>query len=418
MSTVVLARDQLAVRRGVEITQLADGGVELSIANHKLTLNPVGSRIWAFLAKGHSEAETVDGLASLYAVDRDRIGADVLQFVKLLKDNLIITSCEFATPELSSGVYAQELLDADGPNTADALRDALGDSYLCSQNRVYGLIRRQALSHGYRYVSGSMDSLSVAYGVFALSCLGRILSDRAVPYFQTRTVLERVENDHPRRRVPLRFLSSNLKSNYTLHESSHGVAHETMAPNPFRVANSPDSEELSTIINALVEEAFANTAERLASMEAKSLLHQTFFAWNSYLSADAADQSVLEKAHYRFGDEATFYLLLFGHVIANLYSREPPTELTAGLFDCLGVESSPTSRNLARMALNLNVAFRAETNPSYFQLLDLREPYEKLCQLPMEAHLDLVDSLKPWAVQLCSVLYPDSASQTALKSKD
>ncbi len=78
-------------------------------------------------------------------------------------------------------------------------------------------------------------------------------------------------------------------------------------------------------------------------MEAQSLLHQSFFAWNSYMASDTGDRAVLEKAHERFGDEATFYLLWFGHVIANLYPKEPPEELTLGLLDRIGTPNTATA---------------------------------------------------------------------------
>jgi alkylated DNA repair dioxygenase AlkB len=410
MATLAAIQDRLVIRPGVDAAYRDDGSIELSLEGQKLTLNAVGAQIWKLLKEGRSECETVDGLASLYAVDRDRLEGDVQQFVRLLSDNLILKKEETVASQPSPGVTFREILDADGPAVAGALTDALGDSYLCAHNRIYGVIRRKALAYGYRYESGSLDPLFTDYSVFALSCLGRIISRRTVPYFQTRTVLERLDRDQPVRYVSLRFLRSNLKSNYILHESSHGVAHETLAPNPYRVNGPTDSAQISTIINALAEEAFANTVERLASMEAQSHLHQSFFAWNSYMASDTADRAVLEKAHERLGDEVTFYLLWFGHVIANLYPKEPPEDLTLGLLDRIGAANTATSRNLVRMALNLNLAFRAETNPSYFQMQGLRSEYEKLCRLPVEAYLDLVETLKPCAAQLWAVLGPDGAT--------
>jgi hypothetical protein len=162
-------------------------------------------------------------------------------------------------------------------------------------------------------------------------------------------------------------------------------------------------------MNALMEEAFANTVEQLASMEAQSLLHQSFFAWNSYSLPDADGRAVLEMADQRLGDEMTFYLLWFGHVIANLCPKEPPEDLAHGLLDRMGAPKTRTARNVVTMALNLNVAFRAETNPAYFQMQGLLVEYEMLCRLPVEAYLDLVDMLKPWASQLWEVLRRDGA---------
>ncbi len=54
-------------------------------------LNPVATTIWAKLAEGLSTQEIIDHLVREFGVPEERISSDVVDFIEVLKENLLIS---------------------------------------------------------------------------------------------------------------------------------------------------------------------------------------------------------------------------------------------------------------------------------------------------------------------------------------
>ena len=66
--------------------ELEDGAVILNVDTATyFGLDEVGSRIWSLVGEGLSQSAIVDQLEREYAVDRDRLEADVASFLRTLE---------------------------------------------------------------------------------------------------------------------------------------------------------------------------------------------------------------------------------------------------------------------------------------------------------------------------------------------
>lgn len=70
----------------------SNGKTRLEVAGiPSFELNPVATTIWAKLAEGLSTQEIIDHLVGQYGVSEERISSDVLTFIEVLRENLLIS---------------------------------------------------------------------------------------------------------------------------------------------------------------------------------------------------------------------------------------------------------------------------------------------------------------------------------------
>lgn len=76
----------------------ANGKTRLQVAGiPSFELNPVATTIWAKLAEGLSTQEIIDHLVGKFGVPEERISREVINFIEVLKENLLISD----DPELA-----------------------------------------------------------------------------------------------------------------------------------------------------------------------------------------------------------------------------------------------------------------------------------------------------------------------------
>lgn len=71
---------------------VSKGKIRLEVAGiPSFELNPVATTIWAKLAEGLSTQEIIDHLVGKFDIPKERVSRDVLNFVEVLKENLLIS---------------------------------------------------------------------------------------------------------------------------------------------------------------------------------------------------------------------------------------------------------------------------------------------------------------------------------------
>jgi hypothetical protein len=75
----------------VRAVPASNGKTRLEVAGiSSFELNPVATTIWAKLAEGLSTQEIIDHLVRKFGVPEERISSDVVNFIEVLKENLLI----------------------------------------------------------------------------------------------------------------------------------------------------------------------------------------------------------------------------------------------------------------------------------------------------------------------------------------
>ncbi|HEX4924053.1 MAG TPA: hypothetical protein VFV50_08205, partial [Bdellovibrionales bacterium] len=134
------------------------------------------------------------------------------------------------------------------------LNDVFGDGYLYAENRVYRNIRDKAVALGFEYTADDFCD----YNVCSLAALPEILNARKIPFLKNAGVF---------RKMSAKGLGNaavselpNIRPNYLLHESAHGIAHATY-PWP---AGESSAGERERVLSIMLAEAYANAVERVA----------------------------------------------------------------------------------------------------------------------------------------------------------
>ncbi len=82
----------------VRAVPASNGKTRLEVAGiSSFELNPVAATIWAKLAEGLSTQEIINHLVGKLGVPEERISSDVVNFIEVLKENLLISD----DPELA-----------------------------------------------------------------------------------------------------------------------------------------------------------------------------------------------------------------------------------------------------------------------------------------------------------------------------
>lgn len=253
-----------------------------------------------------------------------------------------------------------------------AFQDCVGDQYLYARNRVFKRIRDYALACGISYMrSGS--SLWHDYQVCPLFCLNVMLEEKSVPIVDNESSMKRLlERAGPSFAVTGKFLTKVLRRNYLLHESSHYIAHcLTSVAAPSKDADQACQSRYS-IAAALVGEAFATVAERIAWSLGDNPAHILLFNLNSYVDHSVADHKLLIECIQEFGESAIARLGMIALFLNNLKKR-PLTEKECDVilndaFPQLHSEAVVRVRQLINGVFAIAPAFLEETTPAYFRL--------------------------------------------------
>jgi hypothetical protein len=290
---------------------------------------------------------------------------------------------------MSHMIRLQEVLANDRIETGNCsvcLAGLLGDCYLCEFNAIFGHIRKLALAFGYSYLDED-NELWRSYQAFPLVSLARVLETRRIPYFRNVGVLERLSAEHPDLVIAPVVLMTALKRSYVLHESAHAVAHSVFAATPDETLDGMATEE-KFVLQSVMSETFAQTAEGVALGLAQSPLHAFFYALNSYIPYHRSHVSVLQRVLDACGLEAVF---AFGYILT-YFSNWPGTAFSDEIrrtfeqrFEHVDKEDG-TEKLLDLLdrhfrnhpSFRVNSGFRDGTTPLHFRLHGCEESYLRL----------------------------------------
>lgn len=269
----------------------------------------------------------------------------------------------------------------DQYDSSQALRDCIGDRYLCAQNMIFAAVRAMFLSAGFQY-SSDPSRLWRDYNNGSLFFLQDIIEERTVPYRDNLVTLKRVLARNPSLTISANNLINLVNRNYLLHESAHCIAHRCLSN--CKLTGAGNSPALRFVLTALLCEAFANTVEQLAASFADSGTHVLYYRLNSYVQCRQPQLMLLRESLEIVGLKAVFDLAFLAYLRLNVYAK-PPDELTVNLLiDETFANSRPTRGERALLGFlvssvfTLREDFVTETTPLFFRQFGCEAEYREL----------------------------------------
>ncbi len=270
----------------------------------------------------------------------------------------------------------------DQDSTDPALKNSLGDYFLYKNNILFKNIRNQFLNLGFQYT----DKDFCHYAVLPYASLPQILKHKKVPYFDNVSVLREIEKEHP-----LQFTCEELvkvKSNYTLHESSHCVADYYLK----QISQSkklqfnfryPDCKKAFFLVMA---ESFANTVESMANVYNTTAEQRLCYELNSYVTHNKKVSTNLQDCLHLIGEKNTFSLIYISYLYSNCLKQEPSAKVLEAILQFLtgdvAVVKKSMDSQLARKVFNhafeLSLDFRLQTTGFFCALSGIDIPLLKL----------------------------------------
>ena len=296
------------------------------------------------------------------------------------------------------GVPVAWLVELDNCPSPYGLADAFGDCYLCKHNPIFANIRHAAVRFGYRF-SAEATQMWRDYHSFGLATLHKILTGRIIPYHDTGSTFRRLLEDKPKAALPPGFIINNVKRNHAFHESAHCVAHSLLQRMESGLRAVAPTEKDRFVLEAILAESFANTVERLGTMNRRMPLSDTlFYAMNSYMAPREKIITALERAGSEMSENQRFALLFLAAFEANVATNPPGDgafERVATAAGC-GSDLAEIAREIIQIGLNLAAGFRENTTPMYFELVGHLKEYtalSKSCWLSRAENLTFIRDL-------------------------
>ncbi len=277
----------------------------------------------------------------------------------------------------------QQLLELNKHYPANGiLKQSLGDGFLYHENYLFKKIRNQFLQFGFTFTLTDFCH----YAVMPYASLPKILKERKVPYFDNVSVLEEIESQHPKKFTCEELIK--VKSNYTLHESSHCIA-ETCLTTHFKsdflksTTLSLDSKKAFRLVMA---ESFANTVESMANIYNQTSEQRLFYELNSYVTHNKKVNSNLKQCVDLISEKSTFHLMYISYLYSNCLNAEPSAKEFQQILNLVITDSvilkkaqdSQTPRKVFNHAFELSLDFRLKTTGFFCAYSGISTPLEKL----------------------------------------
>lgn len=294
-------------------------------------------------------------------------------------------------------IKLSELLHLHGSFSAKAsLAKSLGDGFLYHHNYLFRSIRDEFLKIGYSLTTDDFCH----YAVMPYASLPSILSEKKVPYFDNVTVLEKIESQHPQ------FFNCEeiikVKSNYTLHESSHCLAAHFLK-NFSTASLSPVLNlhaESKPVFKIILAESFANTVESFSNFYNQSSELRLFYELNSYINHNKKINSALIQCCDLLGPKNTFDLMYISHLYSNCLHPEPSQKLLIEILTIIlddnillkKAQDSSAPRKVFNHAFQLSLDFRIQTTGFFLAYSGYKTPLDQLLKI------DILEVLKKTGV--------------------
>lgn len=260
----------------------------------------------------------------------------------------------------------------DKYNATNSLPDVLGDGYLYDHSPLFARVRDAALSQNFTFVEQESD-IWHDYLVMPLLSLKTILLRRSIPYVDNMSVLRRLYKQRPDLELPTRMVYEVLKKNYVFHETCHCVGHCAVESQD-NILDDCRSEKERFVLDAFLQEAFANCTERLANVVPGSKTYAFFMNMNSYMNYRQEKHEFWESILAGLGFRRLFAISFL--CFLNLNLQVPGTAIpSARLLEIAWAGAPPDLQDdllkrLMDKEINLSTVFLEETTRGYFRLYD------------------------------------------------
>lgn len=262
---------------------------------------------------------------------------------------------------------------------------SLGDGYLYQHNPVFKNIRDHFLKLKGQFTTEDFCH----YHVFPYASLPQILKAKKVPYSDNVTVLREIEKLHPKRFTCAELIK--VKSNYTLHESSHCVADhylEKIVNGQYlnNIKLQPDSKKAFRFIMA---ESFANAVESIANVYNVEPEQRLFYELNSYVTHSKKINSSLQQSVDLIGPLQTFSLIYISYLYSNCLLPEPSAKQFQQILEFVVPEislqkkahDSASLRKLFSHGFELSLDFRLQTTGFFCVYSGINTALDKLLKI-------------------------------------
>jgi hypothetical protein len=255
-------------------------------------------------------------------------------------------------------------------SAANSLPGVLGDGYLYQHSPIFARVRDAAVNRGYRFVE-SESHLWHDYQAMPLLSLKVILSEKSIPYFDNVAVLRKLYQQKPHIELPVRLVYEVVKRNFVFHETCHCVAFSVVETQS-RILDRFGSDNERFVVNAFLQEAFANSMERLSSAIAPTKTYAFFMNMNCYMKYEPGKQQFWESALEKLGFERLFILTFLTYLELNLQGRGKAFA-KENILNIAGISSRDSDvaslvDQLLDKEIHLSEVFREETTRGYFRL--------------------------------------------------
>jgi len=226
----------------------------------------------------------------------------------------------------SADISLAELLALHQKSHGSArLLQNLGDGFLYQKNPFFRRVRDAARARGIGFTLEDPGN----YFAFPLVALDTVLKTRSVPYRANYAALAAFERARPGFFTLADLHKNRPLPNYILHESAHALAFHELFGRP-RDTHAALSDP-SKLVQIMLGEAYAMTAEYFAACAVSGPLHSWFFSINSYRHRTPAKKAVGELVT-RLGLPLLVWLVLSAFLENNFFvERLPMTTLERAL---------------------------------------------------------------------------------------
>jgi len=220
----------------------------------------------------------------------------------------------------------------------------LGDGFLYQKNPFFRRVRDAARARGIAFTLEDPGD----YFAFPLVALDTVLKTRRVPYRANFAALLRFERARPGFFSLADLQKNRPQPNYLLHESAHAVAFHELFGRPRDVHAALC--EPSKLLQIVLGEAYAMTAEYFAACAVSGSVHAWFFSINSYRHRTPAKKAVGEFVA-QFGLPLLVWLVLVAFLENNFFVERLPLKTLERALSLYPLGSPPAIARAQRVRL-------------------------------------------------------------------
>jgi hypothetical protein len=299
----------------------------------------------------------------------NRPGAEI----KISPKKLSFYRCDDKGIPLSFLIQAHCKYDSDKKSSARILKENIGDAFLYHENPIFRNIRDEYLKRGFSFSATDFCD----YNAFPFMALDELIDAGKIPYLRNFRWIKRLHESCRGKLSCSELQYLNINYNYLLHESAHFIGHDVFFG---RDSLNQITKTVETLLQVLVCESYANTAEAIALVFAKGAFGPYFLRANSYIFYPKEKLALLLSFVEKYGHSSTTRIYFASQLYANfLYNFLDVSEIEK-ICAFAGLECISEVETLARIFINSSagssVVFRTKTTP--FHLLKIGFDYDLL----------------------------------------